>query len=138
MCAHAQVSGSVHVRTNAYSYINALGGISHMHECLAHSHLHTVLPRSLTVSHNSFQISSFLLHLRSVPRLPGSHRTVSSREKTFVPPLKLPLLVLPCVCATKRKRSYAEMSVDGREEEGYRQRETEKGEKKTDRPVSEV
>lgn len=30
------------------------------------------------------------------------------------------------------------MSVDGREEEGYRQRETEKGEKKTDRPVSEV
>ena len=44
--------------------INALGDISHYARV---SHLHTVLPQSLAVSHNSFQISSFLAALSQCP-----------------------------------------------------------------------
>lgn len=80
-CTNVQVYACVYKHT----CINLHQDIYHMHECtctLKSTHLH-----SLKVSHSHravFRLAP-LQHFHSVPRVPGLHRTVSSKEQTFVP-----------------------------------------------------
>ncbi len=140
MCTQTHTVTSTYLKTS----ITCMNVLAHLY-----SDLHTRLSQSLTVTHNSFLDQFLLQHFHSVPRVPGLHRTESSKEQTFVPvtpslwwkALMLPLLVVPWVfvrdkggVALKRLRIGKKRKTD----DGRRQRETEKGEKKTDRPLSRV
>lgn len=70
--------------THTYTHLNVPGDTYYMHECtvVAQSHLHTL---KVSHSHTTVLGSVSLQHFCSVPRVPGLHRTVSSKEQTFVP-----------------------------------------------------